>query len=77
MKTEVTIRTVGDIIDIAETVVETKTAYDTDGLLLDLFTASALVQVADGLTTSRSMFLGLPLATGVNAAFKIINTLGG
>lgn len=72
-----TTRTVGDIIDIAETVVDTKTAYDADGLLLDLFTASALVQVAHGLKRGHSLFLGLPLDKGVDVAFIVLANKAG
>ena len=63
-------------LSVARQVVETKQHVSPpvpDGLLLDLFTASALVQVHDALSeTNAAKLAAMPLAQAVDVTWKLI-----
>lgn len=60
----------------AREVVETQTAAKVDGVLLDLFSASTMVQVHDGLgEANAAKFAAMPLPAAHEIAFKIADRL--
>ena len=65
--------TAGTWIGAARRVVETSTAANVDGTLLDLFTASHLVTVHDGLSVAnRARFAAMPLPAAADLAFRLL-----
>lgn len=63
----------GDPVAAARQVVETSGAVTVDGVLLDLFTASAVVQVADALSPANAQRLaGMSLPAAVAVVWKVI-----
>ena len=61
------------LIDRIRDVVETKSAARIDGLLLDLFTASAVIQVHDALNPdNQGKFAALPLRRMVDVTWKLV-----
>lgn len=62
-----------DPVYAARQVVETGTAHVVDGVLLDLFTASAVVQVADALSPANAQRLaGMSVPAAVAVVWKVI-----
>lgn len=54
-------------------IVEEKTAEEIDGVLVDLFSASAAVNVYDKLNeANRAKMVSLPLVTMINLVFKLL-----
>ena len=54
-------------------IVDEKQAARVEGLLVDLFTASAIVSILDGLNpTNRERYLSLPIENMANIAFKMM-----
>ena len=54
-------------------IVDEQQAARVEGLLVDLFTASAIVSVLDGLNpTNRARYLALPIENMANIAIKMI-----
>jgi hypothetical protein len=61
-------------IDRLRHIVEHKQAARVEGLLMDLFTASMLVQIHDALNkTNRAEFLALPLRKMVSVGWKLVS----
>lgn len=61
-------------IDRLRWIVENKTAARTEGVLMDLFTASMLVQVHDALgETNRAMFVRMPIHRMVSVGWKLVS----
>lgn len=68
-----TIITGEDLYQKIKNVVEEKQAQRINGMLMDLFSASAVVKVADNLNEqNRARFLALPLVKIVNMAFQML-----
>ncbi len=68
-----------DPVDAARMVVETGSAMLFDGVMLDLFSASAIVGVYEKLTreTTRAKLRGMSLPEAVDLCFRLIQKLGG
>jgi len=61
----------------ARRIVEAETADMVDGTLLDLFSASAMVQVHDALSpTNQARFAAMSVTKAHEVAFKLINRKG-
>jgi len=61
-----------DWLKVARKVVEEKQFAEHDGILLDLFTASMLVQVYDALgEVSKAKFAGFHLTKAVSIGWKV------
>lgn len=64
-------------VAVARRVVDTCTAAETGGMLLDLFTASHLVAVLDALApANRARLEALPLPAAAELAFRLVERVG-
>lgn len=77
--TEVTQTSTGDQrIAAIRRIVERKQYAKVDGVMVDLFSASAIVQVFDAISeANRAKFTALPVAKMADVAFKVIKKAGG
>jgi len=61
-------------LELARKVVKESQAYECDGMLLDLTTASMLVQVHDALNEkNQQMFAGFSLERAVRIGWKLVS----
>lgn len=61
----------------AREVVETKSYTEVDGVLLDLFSASTMVQIHDALAPANAAkFAAMPIERAVEVAFKLAERAG-